>query len=437
MKNPLFRTMAIFLALIMFLSGCSGAANTPTSSGTLVSTPPAGTSPAASNSSSAAAVEDVELLLWLTGPLFEDFLEQVIPVFEEQNPGITVKAETIDWGGYQQKILTAVAGGIAPDVISVFATDMAPFVEKNVFKKLDDMVDTSAFIPNYLEAGRWNDGLYTLPIAMTVRPLYYRKDLLKEAGYDNPPQTWEEFRDVAKTLTITTAQGNLERVGFWVPTNHAYKTHQVWLAFLQNNGGKVIDENGDIAFDSPEAIEAAQFFQDLVQVDKVDIPGTITTDDKDLTQGKVAMLLSNSAIRGLPADFVENVGVALPPYNKTPIVEAAGEVVGITSTCKNPEAAAKLLMFLTTDIETSVLYSKLEGGYPATVAAQDTDYVKSNQLLTDMMKMGNDYGIPLPKHPQWIEINGILTSALDKIIIEGASPEATLKEAADRARNLN
>ena len=386
---------------------------------------------------SAGAAEKVNLRLWLTGPLFEDYLKKVIPVFEEQNPGISVKAETIDWGSYQQKILTAIAGGIAPDVVSVFVTDTAPFAEKNIFIPLDDLIDTSPFIENYLEGSRWNGSLYALPIAMTVRPLYYRTDLLKEAGFSEPPKSWDDLRAVAKALAVPGEQGRLERVGFWVPTNHPYKTHQVWLAFLQNNGGRVFDEKGNPVFDSKEGVEAAELFHDLVKVDKVDIPGTITADDKDMVQGKVAMLLSNSAIRGLPEDFVGNVGVALPPYNKVPVVEAAGEVIGITSTSKHPKEAAKLIAFLTTDVEASVLYARLEGGIPATAAAQEDEYIKNNRLLSDMRAISNEYGIPLPKHPKWIEINRILTSALDKIIIDDAPAAATLKEAADRVRNLD
>jgi ABC-type glycerol-3-phosphate transport system substrate-binding protein len=386
----------------------------------------------------AVADAQVTLRLWVSGPGYDKWLAEVVPAFERQNPGVKVEALTMDWTQYQQKILTGVAGGAGPDVFSFYSVDVAPWATKGLLAPLDGQVSRADFDPVALDNGLWDGKLYAVPMGMKIRAFYYRKDFLKEAGIARAPQTWNEMRDAATRLVKRDAAGNLTRVGFWMPTSHPYKTAQVWLAFLWSNGGEVFDPTGKkAAFNSPEGVESAQFLGDLVHKARVDKPGTIKLDNTDFMQGKVAMLVSNIATRGLLRDRPElrdQVGIAAPPMARKRVVELSGEMFGIAQGSRHKEAAARLLAYLTSR-DVVVKYNQVDDNIPGLKAAMDSDYVRTNPFVSQFIEIAR-VGRPLPKHPRWSEVSTVLTAALDEVLLKGRPAREALDAAAQKVNGL-
>ncbi len=387
---------------------------------------------------SGTAHAQVTLRLWVSGPGYDKFLADVVPAFERQNPGLKVEALTMDWTQYQQKILTGVAGGAGPDVFSFYSVDVAPWAAKGLLAPLDTFVRRADFDTNALENGLWDGKIYAVPMGMKIRPLYYRKDFLREAGLTRGPQTWAELRDYAAKLVKHDASGNVTRVGFWVPTSHPYKTVQVWLAFLWSNGGDVFDAAGrKAAFNGPEGVESVQFLADFITKAKVDKPGTIKLDNTDFMQGKVAMLVSNIVTRGLLKDAPElkdSVGIVAPPVAKKKVVELSGEMFGIAQTSRNKEAAAKLLAYLTTR-DVVIKYNQVDDNIPGLKSAMDSDYVKSSPFVSQFIEIAK-VGRPLPKHPRWSEVSTILSAALDEVYLKGRPAREAMDAAAQKVNTL-
>lgn len=387
---------------------------------------------------SGTAHAQVTLRLWVSGPGYDKFLADVVPAFERQNPGLKVEALTMDWTQYQQKILTGVAGGAGPDVFSFYSVDVAPWAAKGLLAPLDTSVRRADFDTNALENGLWDGKIYAVPMGMKIRPLYYRKDFLREAGLTRGPQTWAELRDYAAKLVKHDASGNVTRVGFWVPTSHPYKTVQVWLAFLWSNGGDVFDAAGrKAAFNGPEGVESVQFLADFITKAKVDKPGTIKLDNTDFMQGKVAMLVSNIVTRGLlkaAPELKDSVGIVAPPVAKKKVVELSGEMFGIAQTSRNKEAAAKLLAYLTTR-DVVIKYNQVDDNIPGLKSAMDSDYVKSSPFVSQFIEIAK-VGRPLPKHPRWSEVSTILSAALDEVYLKGRPAREAMDAAAQKVNTL-
>lgn len=387
----------------------------------------------------AAAADRVDLKLWITGVGYDRLLKEIIPLFEKENPGVKVEGVNLAWDSYQQKILTGIAGNSGPDVFSFYSVDTAPWAAKGILAQLDGKIDRDAFIPNALANGEWDGKIYSLPIGMRARPLYYRKDFFAAAGLSEPPANWEQLRDYAKKLVKRDASGNLERVGFWVPTNHPYKTVQVWLDFLWNAGGEVFSADGKQAtFNGPEGVKATEFLASLIRDDKVDVPGAIKIDNTDFGQGRVAMLMSNAVTRNLVKNFPDirpNVGVALPPGDKRRVVEISGDMIGMAKGSKHPAEAEKLLKFIATRPEIAQKYAEIDENPPSLKALIDSDYAKKNTWIPGYLEMVQ-HGKPLPAHPKWTEISDVLTKAIDSVYIEGKPAKAALDDAAAKANEI-
>jgi len=85
-----------------------------------------------------------------------------------------------------------------------------PFIDR-------DQSDTSQFWPFTWEQTLYEGESYGAPFEIDVRVLFYNKNLLQEAGFENPPQTWDELWTYADVLDKYDEDGNLVRMAF-LPT---------------------------------------------------------------------------------------------------------------------------------------------------------------------------------------------------------------------------
>lgn len=160
----------------------------------------------------------------------------------------------------------------------------------------DKAIDIAAINPDGLIKNAitpYRGHIYSMPFSLDVRLLYYRKDLLAEAGFQSPPSTWDELVKVAQATTKDTdGDGVTDQWGFgFIARPDAIG--MAFFDFLSQAGGQIVDENGKIAFDSPQGIEALQFMVDLNRKYKV-LPPDVTTYDSNgvhtaFLAGKIAM----------------------------------------------------------------------------------------------------------------------------------------------------
>ncbi len=125
--------------------------------------------------------------------------------------------------------------------------------------------------------------VYFLPWTIGTMILAYQKDLLAEAGYDQPPQTWQEFREVAIALTTP------ERYGLgWYSGRISDAITQQWLPWHVSYGAKVWDDQNwqaEGVINSPEAVQACEDFVAVNLEDKSVDPGTANWFVDELLNG--------------------------------------------------------------------------------------------------------------------------------------------------------
>ena len=108
-----------------------------------------------------------------------------------------------------------------------------------------------------MEMVTYDDQLWCVPNDIGPFSLFYRQDLLDEAGIAFP-ESWTEFADVGEKAT------SMDR--FWtvfMPENNSQ-----WVALAQSLGGQVTNANGDALFNNPEMIKAAEFIVDATAESK-------------------------------------------------------------------------------------------------------------------------------------------------------------------------
>ena len=167
------------------------------------------------------STESTTLRFWAMGREGE-VVESLVPEFERAHPGIHVDVQQLPWSAAHEKLLTAFAGDSTPDLCQLGNTWIAEFAAIHALEPLDRrLAGSSSIAPADYFAGIWDtnvvDGrLYGVPWYVDTRLIFYRRDLLQEAGFAAPPRDWHEWQHV---LAVLKERAGPDRYSILLPTN--------------------------------------------------------------------------------------------------------------------------------------------------------------------------------------------------------------------------
>ena len=124
---------------------------------------------------------------------------QFIPEFERAHPGIRIEMQNIPWTAAHEKLLTAFAADGLPDICQLGNTWIPEFAALDTLIPLQRYVDASQvveqsdYFPGIWDTNVIDGQLFGVPWYVDTRLLFYRKDMLREAGIERPPTTWAEW----------------------------------------------------------------------------------------------------------------------------------------------------------------------------------------------------------------------------------------------------
>ncbi len=227
------------------------------------------TTAAALGLASAAAAQEVTLQFWdnqQTESGLSEFQQAAVDRFMAENPDITVEVTTIPYPEYQQRLLTAVQGGNAPDIATLDQIWVAAFAQAGAVADLTDFAAGAGLSRDGFFGGAWdsavvNDRLYGIPFNVDVWQFsFYNQDLLDAAGVAPADlTTFDGLRTAAEALT-TDGQFGVGLFG-----HRGEDTVVVVNSFIFSNGGEVLNAAGECALDEAPAVEAMEYLQDLAQ----------------------------------------------------------------------------------------------------------------------------------------------------------------------------
>ena len=283
---------------------------------------------------------------------------EAVTAFEKKS-GIKVTVQPVP-AEYDTKFRTVLASGAPPDLVKIndnyvkgISTtgglmDLTPLIEQ-------EKVDTSKFEQNLYDFPKQEDGTRTAwVIGHSPRLIFYNPALFEAAGVPLPPTTWtsenwtwDDFIETAKKLTIPGKQ-----YGALVYLDTGFEQ-----TFSVNNGeanGIYSADGSKFTLASPKAAEAVQWATDLTCKLKVQPAwGDIQGDNADLqmfAQGRLAMMFAQFSVVPYLNQAAKDMtwDVAPPPAGPAgQVTESSVATYSIPKEAKNPEAAFKLLAFLT------------------------------------------------------------------------------------------
>ena len=197
------------------------------------------------NSCSNNIEEKKTVKFWAMGAEAE-YVTKLVPEFEKQNPGIKIKVQQIPWTAAQEKLITAFASNNTPDACQLGNTWIPQFALLNAIIPLEEFIHSSDKIKkeNYFD-GIWetnviNNKVYGIPWYIDTRLMFYRTDVFKKAGFNNPPRNWEELYKLC--VNIKKLSSNQEKYAIYLPTNE----FAPFIMFGMEAGSNILKQNNTL-----------------------------------------------------------------------------------------------------------------------------------------------------------------------------------------------
>jgi multiple sugar transport system substrate-binding protein len=135
-----------------------------------------------------------------------EVVAELVPQFERTHPGIRVVVQQLPWSAAHEKLLTAFAGDSTPDLCQLGNTWVPELAALNALEPLDSRIAASSTIePADYFQGIWDTNrvggsVFGVPWYVDTRLLFYRSDLLAEAGHPAAPQTWADWTAALESI---------------------------------------------------------------------------------------------------------------------------------------------------------------------------------------------------------------------------------------------
>jgi multiple sugar transport system substrate-binding protein len=365
--------------------------------------------------------------------------QEIIDLFEEKNPGITVVPDYTDWGGYWDKLATSVAGGDTPDVISHEERYIADYASRGVLADLESLdIETSEIPEQIVDQGRVDGTLYGLATGVNAYAMIADPQIFADAGVEVPDDTawtWEDFVSISGEISKGAGDGvwGTQDIGF----------NEAGLSILARQKGQALfNEDGSLGVDKETVTQFFQIGADLVA--NGGAPDGSRTTEIQAAGPEGSLLGTNAGAQG--AWWSNQLGALSEAsgrdlellrfpgesqYERTGMYFKPAMFYSVSATSEHPEESAKFVDFLLNDPEVAQL-QLTDRGLPSNLTVresildqlQDAD-AKVAEFMTELEAEIVD-GPPVPPNGA-----GDVQEIITRINSEVLFGSMTAEEAAD------
>lgn len=363
-------------------------------------------------------------------PEENQILVDLLNDYQKLHPEIQIELQRIPYPEYTQKLLTQVAGGLAPDVIFTEVGNFADFYLRGALEPLNpyvqaDHLDLTAYYPQVIDRFTVDNQIYVIPRdTAPICVVYYNKAAFDEAGVPYPTDGWTylDFVATAKKVMKKDASGKVTRWGFV----DDWPMIEPWV---YDFGGSYVDNvkhptKWTFATD-PGTLKAVQFRADMMNKYKFMLPpsgltamGGMGTGDM-FTNGTVAMFFSGiwkTPTFRLAKDLKWDVVMLPKGPGGIRGFSTGGSGYGILKTSSHKKEAWDLVKYISGE-EGAKKLAQTGLAQPALMKEANTTFLdnqdpKNKKMLLDAMQ----YVKYPPLCKNWTEVSqSIIGPELDKV----------------------
>jgi ABC-type glycerol-3-phosphate transport system substrate-binding protein len=405
----------------------------------------AATTQAPTTAAQPTAAQVVQLQFWHgQSQSQQTTLNALINQFNQSHPGIQVTATYQGtYSDLYKKVTAAIAAGTPPDLAIAYQNDVANYIQAGAVIPLDNLMNDPqigfsqtdlkdiypSFIDHYPQAG---NQVYSMAFMRSMEVMFYNADMLKAAGFNQPPTTWDDFLKICQAVSKP-------------PDTYCYELNtdaSRFAGWVFSRGGDLLSADGkSVAFNSPAGLGSLNLLNELFRKNYATVIGKAFQDQTDFSLGKVAFTFGSTA--GLPyymqsiqqAGKVKDWGIAPEPHTTPqPSIDVYGPSVTIfkTTTAKERAAFTFLKWLMSTGPNATWVQATYYFPARASTKAGLSDFIQKNPLYGQALDW-LQYGRTEPNIAAWNPIRGYIADALTAVANGTSSPKDALDKAASQA----
>jgi putative chitobiose transport system substrate-binding protein len=358
------------------------------------------------DSGDAGDTEKATLTFWTINlkKNFNDYITGLIASYKSSHPGVEIEWVDVPGEDIATKLLAAIAGGEAPDVVNIDSSNLGPFADK--LANLGVYFDQAAladYQPGLLESLRLNGTLRAIPWYNGGAPVgVYNTDLVSKAGFDpaKPPATYDEVLRLAQAVHDKTGVYGTNVIPSYVSG--------VWNVLEYEGVPMLSDDKRSAAFNTPVAAAVLAKFKKAYDARAI-APGAVSADvrafPQTLDNGRIAFLADAfpfvlTSLEKNSPNIYKKLAVTKAPATKDGKYLLLGQqTFAIPASSKNQAAAAEFIKFVTNG-KNQLEFCKLVPIYPSTVSStKDAFFTRS----TDTSPVGQARKVILSELPNLVD----------------------------------
>jgi len=381
----------------------------------------------------------------------EKALKLIITDFEAANPGIKIQVESVNYQELPRQFAAAVSAKNAPDLVWTEGLD-SELIQQGAVADMSKLFEAekSDFFPDLYKGAGYGEegkvyGMVLWPAAMD--PIFYRKDLFREAGINPPLKSWDDFVIAAQKLTVDKDKdGRPDVWGFgFALGSKVTGVHPFQNALFGLQGDLYDMKSLKAKYANANGVKAMSFITDLVTKYKV-TPREVTnwTAEEKYEQfsgGRFAMIdgygprvpMVQSKASGWNPLELGVMRWPSPKGDKPSVSFVGGWQVAMWNGSRNKSEAGKFVQALFSK-SAAEQWLKVGNQLPVRVSMLKDPFfeVPKNAYLKELLK-----AIESPSYVFiWPGLNVTgsledLSVAAQKVILQGADVMRALKEAED------
>lgn len=355
-----------------------------------------------------------------------DGLDEFVQEYEDES-GTTVEVQAIPWENAHDKIVTAVASGDGPDVLQVGTTWVAEFADAGTFKDLSEYTDeydnlsSDNFYDTAVETTKYEDQTIGVPWYVDTRALFYRTDILEDAGYPDGPKTWDDMVDASEQLT---ARGDDQYAIDLLADDPQFPFVMAWEQGWDYDLDKGAENFDDPAFQ--EAIELHHTFYD----EGYSQLGEGKEFFQAFADGSKPMFISGpwdiQTIEERAPEIEGDWDVTLMPEAETNDSMMGGAHWTVFNNSEKTEEALDFINWMSAP-ETQVKWYEDHSELPANLEAWEDPVLKDDDKISTFGEQ-LEHTKPLPLVPEYEQMGQELLSTLEQINRNDADIDKSLDE---------
>ena len=380
------------------------------------------------------ASKDNEVVFWtLQMSDFAPYINGVIDEFEAQNPDVKIKWVDVPFSEGEKRTLASVLSDTPPDLVNLNPDFSATLAHKGALYEIpQDKLEQ--FNSSILSSLKYNDKVYSIPWYATSAITIYNKDLLMRAGVC-VPKTYSQMSDIASVVK--------NRTGAYIMLPNITE-NDTMLKILNKYGVA-----NSYLLNSEKSAEVFEMFKYLYS--KNLIPKETVT--MTLQEALEKYMSGNIATIGAGANFLNMIRENAPStYEKT---DVAPQLVGelgqndfslmnfvIPLRAKHKEEALEFALFLTNEknqLELAKLTNVLAVNKISLKNKFYTEYDKDDLMAKARVISAKQLDKIQPVYRTQKgqkDINNIINSATQEILLDKASVQVILDKAAEDWKNI-